>query len=88
MTLKKTRHKVAEYNATEDIVVCTCGNFTGKADEFHPHRFSDAGRKHYGASIGTLDFLKDMGKARAGYYLQGSTGLYRPREDTSNGYKE
>jgi hypothetical protein len=88
MTLKKTGHKVAEYNATDNIVVCTCGNFTGTAEEFHPHRFSTLGGRRKYSALGTLDFLKDMEKARFSYYLQGSTGLYRPREDASNGYKE
>lgn len=65
---KKGTHIIADYNAKQNIVVCTCG-FTGTDDEYHKHRYPKGNTK---GRKGTLDFLTDISKARGSYPKNGS----------------
>lgn len=69
---RSSGHKILDYNAKDDIVVCICG-FEGTADGFDCHK-----TKGSRGSYGTLNFLKELYKARSEYPKQGSlTGTGR-----------
>lgn len=77
----KRKHVVADYNAHEDHVVCTCG-FDGTAQGFETHNVDHVDNYHHITKHSTYTrLLHDIRLARADYYNQGSTGFYAIEND-------
>lgn len=75
------KHRVADYNAHEDHVVCTCG-FDGTAQGFETHNTTPVDKYHHTTKHSTYTrLLHDITLARADYYNQGSTGYYDSDKD-------
>ena len=75
------KHRVAEYNAHEDHVICTCG-FDGTAAGFEAHNIGETDAYHHKTRGSTFtSLLRDIKLARSDYYNQGSTGYYAREKD-------
>jgi hypothetical protein len=68
----KKKHRIIEYRVKDDCVLCTCA-FEGTAEEFDKHNI---GKRR------SLYSLKEIALNSFDYYCQGSTGYYRPKEDS------